>query len=211
MSAKRFRASLRAEVETAGNKLAGHAAVFDRTADIDGWFFERLDSACFNSALQDPETDCRALWNHNPDHLLGRQSSGTLRVGTDSTGLEFEIDLPNTTVGNDLRELASRGDVTEMSFGFIQGDYEVYEDEETGREVIVQTRVDALLDVSPVTWPAYGGTDVALRSLNLGSLRRKEGPPTGAPDSTMRDRAAALRVVRSRLLIARHSASIRKG
>lgn len=208
MSAKRYRAQLRAEIgtESKGRVLAGHAAVFGSVADIGGMFFEQLETTFFDRALKDPATDCRGLWNHNPDHLLGRQSSGTLRVGTDSTGLEFEIDLPNTTVGNDLRELASRGDVTEMSFGFIQGDFEVYVDEATGREVYVQTSAEALLDVSPVTWPAYGGTDASLRSLRLGNLLPKEPAPNLGAASSVRDRAEIVRSLRSSLLIARHTA-----
>ena len=37
----------------------------------------------------------------------------------DTTGLDYDIDLPNNTWGNDVRESVQRGDVDSSSFGFI--------------------------------------------------------------------------------------------
>lgn len=159
MTVQRFGALLRAEVS--GRTLRGHASVFNQAADLPG-HLEVIDPAAFKRVLDDKATDVRALWNHNPDHLLGRQSSGTLRLGTDSDGLEFEVDLPDTTLGRDLQVLAERGDITGASFAFIPD-----EDEwstRDGRRVRTHTSVGRLLDVSPVTWPAYEGADAALRA-----------------------------------------------
>src|SRR5262245_12029043 len=101
MSIQRFGVELRAEM--AGDTLRGHAAVFGQMARIGaGW--EDLGRSAFDAVLKDPSTDVRSLINHDPTLLLGRQSAGTLRVSVDSEGLPFEVDLPNTSYANDLRE-----------------------------------------------------------------------------------------------------------
>jgi len=179
VSVQRFGVELRAEV--AGRKLRGHAAVFDQVADL-GPHLEALARSAFDRVLEDQGTDVRALWNHNPDHLLGRQSSGTLRLAADSEGLEFEVDLPDTSLGRDVQVLAERGDITGASFAFIPAEDDW--SQRDGRRLRTHTSVGRLLDVSPVTWPAYEGAAVALRSY-----------PTHRPASA-----------RSRLTRARHRA-----
>lgn len=160
---RQFRAALQSEVK--GNTLIGHAAVFDQVADLGQFGLEELARSAFDDVLASPETDVRALYNHDPNHLLGRQSSRTLRVGTDSSGLEFELDLPDTSTGRDVRVLAERGDLTGASFAFIPGADE-FRNLDGGRRVRRHTSVAGLLDVSPVTFPAYEGASVALRHIS---------------------------------------------
>jgi HK97 family phage prohead protease len=169
---RRMRAQFRAEVESAGKLLRGHAAVFDQVAELWPGYGEELASTAFDEVLKRDDLDTRALFNHDPSLLLGRSTAGTLRLGVDSTGLEFEVDLPNTTYANDLRELISRGDVTGASFGFMPG-VTVLTRAEDGSELTTHTSIADLLDVSPVAFPAYSGTDVALRSKNPGAAPAK--------------------------------------
>ncbi len=160
MSQSRLSVEIRSEIT--GNKLTGLAAVFGSYADI-GTYLETLAPSAFDAVLADPATDVRAYYQHDSAMLLGRQSSGTLRLSADTHGLAFELDLPNTTYANDLRELASRGDLTGMSFGFIAGQ------EEWGtvgnRDVRTHVSVARLIEISPVSLPAYADTSVQLRSL----------------------------------------------
>jgi len=80
-------------------------------------------------------------------------SSGTLRISTDKRGLFYEVDLPNTTYANDLAELMKRGDVNQSSFAFlIEKDRWEQRDGTTYRII---EKVSRLLDVSPVSQPAY--------------------------------------------------------
>lgn len=156
----RFQVELRSEVT--GRTLTGYGAVFGQYADL-GHYLERLDPKAFDKALSDPASDVRSFWNHDSTMLLGRQSSGTLRLSTDSHGLHFELNLPNTSYANDVRELAARGDLTGMSFGFVPG-----EEEPSwvgNRQVRTHLSVARLIEVSPVSIPAYPGTSVQLRSL----------------------------------------------
>jgi uncharacterized protein len=166
---KRFTAQLRAEVM--GNTLTGHAAVFGQYADV-GPNLEELAPGAFDQVLKDPATDVRALFNHDPNLVLGRQSAGTLKLGTDSQGLEFAIDLPNTSVGNDLRELMARGDVDGASFMFMPGE-DTWSRSSDGRSIQTHTSIKRLVDVSPVTYPAYDGASVMLRSVVFGVGNRR--------------------------------------
>ena len=161
MTEMRFAVELRSQIS--GNRLSGYASVFNQYADF-GSYLETLASTAFDAILADPATDVRSFYQHDSAMLLGRQSSGTLRLSTDSTGLHFDLDIPDTSYGKDLRELVSRGDLTGMSFGFI-ADQEDWSRLRDGRELRTHTSVARLIEVSPVSLPAYQGTSIQLRSL----------------------------------------------
>lgn len=146
-----------------GNRLGGYAAVFDQTTDLGWQGKERIDRAAFDAALADESTDVRSLWNHDPQFLLGRQSAGTLRLSVDSTGLEYEVDLPDTGYARDVHALAERGDLDGASFAFVPGEWSWDEDE----QVRTHTSVSRLVDVAPVTFPAYDGASTEARSLTV--------------------------------------------
>lgn len=149
--------------EIAGSKMTGYASVFGQYADF-GSYLETLAPTAFDGVLADPATDVRSYYQHDSSRLLGRQGSGTLRLTTDTTGLHFELDIPDTTDGRDLRELVTRGDLTGMSFGFVAGQ-EDWGHVPDGRELRTHVSVARLIEVSPVSRPAYAGTSVQLRSL----------------------------------------------
>jgi HK97 family phage prohead protease len=142
--------------------LAGYAAAFNRMSQNLGGFVERIAPGAFTRTLNHAG-DVVARYNHSDDWLLGRTSSGTLRVWADERGLPYEIDLPDTQAGRDVRELARRGDLRNSSFAFkaITDDWSTTEDGTPLREL----REVQLIDVAPVTSPAYLDTSVSLRSL----------------------------------------------
>lgn len=173
----RFHVQLRAQIT--GNKVEGHAAVFEQIAEVPG-HYEALERGAFADVLKDAATDVRALINHDASLLLARQSAGTLRISEDSEGLPFELDLPNTTYANDLRVLLERGDINGASFAFLPGK-DRWEKAPDGRQLRMHTSVSRLLDVSVVTFPAYEGAGVSLRS--------KTFAPNGQRDQLIRARA----------------------
>lgn len=158
MTSSRFAVELRSEVK--GRTLYGHAAVFGAIAKLPG-HYETFERSAFDAVLKS-DRDIVALFDHDTAKLLGRQSSGTLRVSTDSEGLPFEIDLPDTQVGNDVRALAERRDITGASIGFLPGDDE-WDVAPDGVRLRHHTSVAMLRDISPVTIPAYADTSVSLR------------------------------------------------
>ncbi|WP_205850402.1 HK97 family phage prohead protease [Mycolicibacterium sp. CR10] len=153
-------AEFRSEVK--GNTLTGYASVYGTYADL-GSYVETFAPTAFDATLADSATDVRSFWNHDSAMLLGRQTAGTLRVWSDSTGLGFEVKLPKTSAGNDVRELAERGDIGGVSIGF-RADSEQWSTI-GNRDLRTHTSVASLIEVSPVSIPAYGSTTVHLRSL----------------------------------------------
>jgi HK97 family phage prohead protease len=145
-------------------KITGYAARFNKDSEDLGGFVERISPGAFADALK--TSDTRALWNHNADHPLGRVSAGTLRLKEDAKGLFMELDPPDTTFAKDLLVSINRGDVREQSFAFSIAE-DRWEDMDNPDEMTVRTieRVSHLYDVSPVTYPAYPSTDVALRRM----------------------------------------------
>src|SRR5262249_1843262 len=127
-------------------------------------YFEVIAPSAFERSLRE-KTDCRALFNHSPDHILGRVSAGTLQLASRNDGLHFEIRLPNTTLGNDLHTLVSRGDLSECSFAFDCRKDQWRTITVNGKAAQLRTLEDVLLaDVSIVTFPAYAqGTSVNAR------------------------------------------------
>lgn len=142
-------------------KIEGYASVFNEETDIGGMFREVVRPGAFKRAIKEKQ-DVRALWNHNPDHIIGRTKAGTLSLQEDKKGLRISIDPPDTQFARDLMESIRRGDVDQMSFAF-----RAVEEQWTERkgEPSLRELVDLdLYDVSPVTYPAYEGTQVGLRS-----------------------------------------------
>ena len=152
--------------------IRGHAAVFNQLSEDLGGFREKIAPGAFADAIR--QDDVRALINHDPNFVLGRNIAGTLRMTEDAQGLSVEIHPPDTQAARDLVVSMKRGDITQMSFGFsVQSSGQNWSKDDAGQYIRPLTRVQ-LFDVSPVTFPAYPQTDVALRSSKLfigGTLR----------------------------------------
>lgn len=173
--------------EDGSRKIIGHAAVFNQMSEDLGGFREQIAPGTFADAIQ--KDDVRALFNHNPDFILGRNVAGTLRLKEDARGLAIEIDPPDTQVARDLLISMERGDVSQMSFGFsVRPNGQNWAKDDGGQVVRTLTKV-RLFDVSPVVYPAYPQTDVAARSL-------KEWCATQIPDEFWR-----IEIMRKRLLL----------
>lgn len=144
-------------------RLIGHAAVFNSLSEDLGGFREQIAPGAFADAIAGD--DVRALFNHDPNFILGRNRSKTLVLSEDARGLAIEVMLPDTQMVRDL-VLApiERGDVSQMSFGFsVRPGGQDWAKDDEGR-VIRTLKKLRLYDVSPVVYPAYPETDVAVRS-----------------------------------------------
>jgi len=140
--------------------IVGYAAVFNEWSQPLGFFKERIRPGAFKKTLED--SDVRALFNHDPNYVLGRNTAGSLDLKEDKQGLRFSINPPATQWANDLQVSVKRGDIDQASFGFeaIKDDWD-HKSEPMERELI-EVR---LFDVSVVTYPAYTQTKVTARSL----------------------------------------------
>ena len=126
--------------------------------------FRSIAPTAFDAVLSSG-ADVRGLYNHDPGQVLGRTAAGTMRLKTDARGLRYEIDLPDTQAARDLSALIQRGDISGSSFSFSVSDagQTWRRDEKRGVAVRTITNVSALVDVGPVTFPAYAGTTAATR------------------------------------------------
>lgn len=149
--------------------LAGYAAVFGDIAEIGDYFKEVLARGAFTATLR--TADVRAYFDHDRGRVLGRSSTGTLRLREDQKGLAVEIDLPDTSDGRDVRALIERGDVSGMSIGMIVTRQEW---DETGDVPVRTIHEVELREVSIVSEPAYTGTSIALRSLDDARKERRQ-------------------------------------
>jgi HK97 family phage prohead protease len=147
-----------------GMTIGGYAAKYDKLSRDLGGFVERIDAGFFTKSLAD-NLDVLARYNHDDNRLLGRTASGTLRLLSDEVGLDYTVDLPDTTVGRDLSVLTARGDVYQSSFAFrVLPEGDEWALTEQGFPVRTLLR-GVLYDVAPVNSPAYLDTTSGLRSL----------------------------------------------
>jgi HK97 family phage prohead protease len=161
--AERRFTSVPVEIRAGSDKQAigGYAAKFDRMSQNLGGFVERIAPGFFNKSRGDGWPGVVARYNHDDNMLLGTIGGGTLRLGLDEVGLQYEVDVPQAR--SDVFELVSRGDVRQSSFAFV-----AFEDEWTTSDqgFPLRTLVSGrLMDVAPVNTPAYEDTSVGLRSL----------------------------------------------
>jgi len=152
--------------------IRGYAAVFDRESDKiaakDNVFVEKISRNAFDNA---DKSDIVCLFNHDSNYILGRSKNGegSMKTGVDERGLWYELDLPNTTTGNDLLESLKRGDIQSSSFAFAieRGGDKWEKEERSGESIFVRSinKIAKVFDTSLVVNPAYPDASVALRSL----------------------------------------------
>lgn len=165
-----YNIEFRAE-EGDGRTVSGYAAVY-RSVSNELWGFEEvIEPGAFANA---DFSDVRALFNHNPDHILARTSSGTLSLTSDDEGLRYEFEMPDTTLGRDLLVMMKRGDISQSSFAFTIKE-DSWEDREGGLPLRHIRQIDKVYDVSPVTYPAYEKTSATVRSLER--FKEETEPP----------------------------------
>jgi HK97 family phage prohead protease len=151
---------LRVSEENGKPKITGYSAVFNSKSEDLGYFREIIRPGCFAETIK--SDDVRALFNHDPSNILGRNKAGTLKMKEDDRGLYVEImPDPDTTWGRSVVASIKRGDIDGMSFGFRTLD-DVWRTED-GKNLRELIKVQ-LFDVGPVTYPAYKATTADVRS-----------------------------------------------
>ena len=142
-------------LDARGRTVHGYAALYNTLSEDLGGYREKLAPGAFKAVV---DSDVRALLNHSANEVLGRTKSGTLRLFDEERGLRFELDLPDSPLGQNVREAVRRRDLDGASFRFEVGDEEWQDDVRT----IVT--VKALRDVTLATYPAYPAASVELRT-----------------------------------------------
>jgi HK97 family phage prohead protease len=157
--------------------IVGYAAKFGvLSLELEGSFIERIDPGAFGIVAERRgrrrPLETRALWNHDANYPLARYP-GTLSLKVDEVGLRYEFPVPDTTYGRDIAANIRAAIVRGSSFSFTVpsgGDAWSVED---GRSVRVINRIDSLLDVGPVTFPAYPDADVKVAQRSYDAFVRQ--------------------------------------
>jgi HK97 family phage prohead protease len=156
--------------------VVGYAAKFGVLSLDLGDFVERIDPGAFGLVAERrgrrKPLETRALWNHDPNYPLARYP-GTLRMTVDEVGLRYEFPVPDTSYGRDIASNIRAGIVKGSSFSFTVpsgGDSWAVED---GRSVRTIQKIDTLLDVGPVTFPAYPDADVKVAQRSFDQYRQQ--------------------------------------
>jgi HK97 family phage prohead protease len=155
--------------------VVGYAAKFGVLSLDLGDFVERLDPGAFSLVSErrgrKKPLQTRALWNHDPNFPLARYPE-TLKLSVDDVGLRYEFPVPDTSYGKDIAANIRAGIVRGSSFAFQVGTGGDEWSVEEGRSVRTIKRVDALIDVSPTTFPAYPDSDVAVAKRSYDAFQR---------------------------------------
>ena len=149
--------------------IEGYFALYENETELFEGSYEILSKGAFENTLNN---DIRALWNHNTQYVLGRNTNGSLELRTDDKGLFGVIKLPNTQYAQDLYQLVQRGDIDQASFGFNILDEDLEELASGGYRWRIN-KID-LHEISVVTFPAYENTSVQARSKEVEKIAAKK-------------------------------------
>lgn len=153
--------------------LEGYACVFNERTLIgseDYGFYEVIDRDAFNGA---DLSDVPLKYNHTDAvPILARTRNGSLSLSIDDKGLKIRAKLLDTQDAKDMYKRVQEGLIDKMSFAFTTKESE-WNDATTPMTRTIK-RFERIWDVSVVDIPAYDGTSVYARSLELAGEHLKE-------------------------------------
>jgi HK97 family phage prohead protease len=162
-------------------------------------FYERIDPSAFSLVSErrgrKSPLETRALFNHDPNHVLGRYPT-TLRMKVDEMGLRYEIKMPESR--RDLMESIERGDIRGSSFSFVVSPGGEEWSAEEGRSIRTVKSIASLIDVGPVTFPAYPDASVAVARRSYDEFMRGQQARRSELDAIRGHRAEIQKFLRER-------------
>ena len=153
------------ENEEGTGTIFGRPIVFNSRTDL-GWFDEIIDPRALDAA---DLTDVRLCLNHDTGYVYARSRrnnpNSTMRLNVNTLGMDIEADLAikESPKAQDYFSAVSRGDISGMSFMF-SIDGEEWENLESDHPLRRITKIGSVVEVSAVTFPAYGQTEIFARS-----------------------------------------------
>ena len=170
--------------------IRGYAAVFESESQDLGGFVEIVERGAFDDVMAS-NPDVFGKYNHT--QVIGRTSSGTMRLMVDDRGLRYEIDPPKSAEA--VVELISRGDVRGSSFAFrTRAADEAWNRDDKGRMIRRIKKFSFLGDAGPVDTPAYLATETYVSKRALETAREQRATEPVVEDSESRAAADSLSV-----------------
>lgn len=175
-----------------GNKLEGIAIRFNSESQVlyenKRYFREVIAPTAISQELVD-NSDIKFLVNHDKNKMVARRKNGkgSLDVQVRDDGVYFSFDVPDTTVGKDLREMVERGDIQNCSFAF-STDNKKDCTWDFSNDIPTRTvnTIEGIYDLSAVADPAYQETEISARSMDemIGEMKREK---ESAKDDDVKD------------------------
>lgn len=161
---------------TEGRTIEGYAIVFNQESKViydaerQLAFVEIIERTAVTEDLL-LTCDIKAVLEHDKRRLLARSryGSGSLSLSLDDYGLKYRFESPHTVDGDFAIEMITRGDIFGSSFAYYANDKDkakVSYSKKDGMLLRTVHKIDHISDVSPVSDPAFYGTDVTVRSLD---------------------------------------------
>ena len=170
--------------------IRGYAAVFESESQDLGGFVEIVERGAFDEVMRS-NPDVFGKYNH--ERVIGRTSSGTMRLMVDERGLRYEIDPPRSAA--DVVELIERGDCRGSSFAFrTKPAFESWQRDANGRMIRRIKKFSFLGDAGPVDTPAYLATETYVSKRALETAREQRADRDVVEDSEGRAAADSLSV-----------------
>ena len=156
------------------NVLHGYGALFATPAEIDspveGHFFETIKRGAFAKTISERRDKVRALFQHGQDPIAGHKPLGPLRrLEEDERGLLYEVELLDDA--DYVRAIVPglRAGLYGSSFKFAalreRFDPRPKRSPTNPRGIPERELLEVrLIELGPVTWPAYHGATAGLRS-----------------------------------------------
>lgn len=153
--------------------IEGYAVKFDEEALIgteEHGFREVIDKSSLDGTKM---KDVPLKYNHQDNFLvLARTRNQSLELAIDEVGLKIRAQLLDTASNRDIYKMVQAGLLDKMSFAFTVKNQSWDRSGAIPKRTIKQ--IDRLYDVSIVDVPAYEGTSIYARSLELLDSETKE-------------------------------------
>jgi hypothetical protein len=168
MKENRFFEVRAAEATSGTMTLTGRAVVFNQPAlihDPMGDYTEIIRSGALAGADM---SDVHLFVGHDTTKVPLARVPKTMQLSISPAGLDITAELPDTEAAKEVYQAVQRGDLSGMSFAFtVPAGGDEYDPRTNTRTI---NRIDKILEVSVVPYPAYQSTSVEARSQMDGSL-----------------------------------------
>jgi HK97 family phage prohead protease len=162
--------------------IEAYALKFNRESSQMGYYMPFVESIDPNALDGADMSNVVALFNHNQNMVLGRNTAtgdrGKVELSVDGIGLKWKVTPTDTSYARDLMENVKNGVINQCSFAFSLAEDPEADDwiwnEDRGLYERTIRKIGTLYDVSVVTTPAYPDTEAVVSQRSKDRIQELE-------------------------------------